>query len=247
MCCGFVALFVYNGINKAVASCSTRLKYKQVPFPAQYKEELPMKKRLLSLALAAILLTALIPTFAVADVGGWTMYVYTEDGGTLNVRSSPKTGDNQVGKLDYGESVWVYSISSNGWASIQWQSHYGEFITCYVMSRYLVNYKPGPKPTKAPSPTAAPSADSDKIIADMNREFSAAKKVAPYTVVARPARASGWVNLRWAPSTSMEVISKCTQGKRLTVLAELKKWYQVQDPDTGLIGFISTQYVSRVY
>ena len=49
-----------------------------------------MMKRLLSLALAAILLTALIPTFAVADVGGWTMYVYTEDGGTLNVRSSPK-------------------------------------------------------------------------------------------------------------------------------------------------------------
>ncbi|MBR0218282.1 MAG: SH3 domain-containing protein [Clostridia bacterium] len=206
-----------------------------------------MKKRLLSLALAVILLTAFIPTFAVADAGGWTMYVCTENGGSLNVRSSPKTGDNVVGRLEYGEAVWVYSISSSGWASIQWQSYYGEFITCYVMSRHLVNYNPGSRPTKAPSPTAAPSTDSDKIISDMNREFASARKVSPYTVVARPSRASGWVNLRWAPSTSMEVISKCTQGKRLTVLAELRNWYQVQDPDTGLIGFISNQYVSRVY
>lgn len=205
-----------------------------------------MKKRLLSLALAVILLTAFLPAFAVAEAG-WTMYVCTENGGSLNVRSSPKTGDNVIGKLNYGDSVFVYSISTNGWASIEWQSYYGEFFTAYVMSRHLVNYNPGARPTKAPSPTAAPSADSDRIIADMNREFASAKKVSPYTVAARPSRASGWVNLRWAPSTGMEVISKCTQGKRLTVLAELRNWYQVQDPETGLIGFISSQYVSRVY
>lgn len=205
-----------------------------------------MKKRLLSLALAVILLTAFLPAFAVAEAG-WTMYVCTENGGSLNVRSSPKTGDNVIGKLNYGDSVFVYSISTNGWASIEWQSYYGEFFTAYVMSRHLVNYNPGARPTKAPTPTAAPSADSDRIIADMNREFASAKKVSPYTVAARPSRASGWVNLRWAPSTGMEVISKCTQGKRLTVLAELRNWYQVQDPETGLIGFISSQYVSRVY
>ena len=80
----------------------------------------------------------------------------------------------------------------------------------------------------------------------MNAEFNTAKKVAaPYTVVARPSRASGWVNLRWAPSTEAERIATCKQGKELTVLAELKNWYQVQDPETGMIGFISNQYVTR--
>ena len=29
----------------------------------------------------------------------------------------------------------------------------------------------------------------------------------------------------------------------LTVLAETKNWYQVQDPATGMIGFIMRQYV----
>ena len=80
----------------------------------------------------------------------------------------------------------------------------------------------------------------------MNAEFASAKKVAvPYTVVARPSRASGWVNLRWAPTTEAERISTCKQGKELTVLAELKNWYQVQDPVTGMIGFISRQYVTK--
>ena len=32
---------------------------------------------------------------------------------------------------------------------------------------------------------------------------------------------------------------------QLTVLSELKDWYQVQDPATGMIGFISRQYVTR--
>jgi len=55
---------------------------------------------------------------------------------------------------------------------------------------------------------------------------------------------SGWVNLRWAPSTEAERIATCPQGKELTVLAELKNWYQVEDPATGMIGFIKRTFVS---
>ena len=116
-----------------------------------------------------------------------------------------------------------------------------------MQSRFLVNYKPSavPKSNSTAAPAAAPATDAAKALSDMNREFTTAKKVSPYTVTARPSRASGWVNLRWAPSTEAERIATCPQGKELTVLVEMKNWYQVQDPQTGMIGFISNKYVTR--
>ena len=206
-----------------------------------------MKKQIISLALIAALMAMLIPALAAAEER--TMYVYTDNGKSLNVRSAPNTGDNVIGSLKYGEPVDVISIS-NGWAKIWYgQSYYGEFGTAYVQSRFLLNYKPAPhsaQPTAAPSSgSASGTADYAKAFSAMNAEFATGKKVSPYTVVARPSRASGWVNLRWAPSTEAERIATCKQGKELTVLAELKNWYQVQDPVTGMIGFIIRQYVTK--
>jgi uncharacterized protein YgiM (DUF1202 family) len=79
----------------------------------------------------------------------------------------------------------------------------------------------------------------------MNAEFRSAVRVSPYTVISRPSRASGWVNLRWAPSTEAERIATCPQGKELTVIAQTNSWYQVQDPQTGMIGFIMQKFVYR--
>ncbi len=210
-----------------------------------------MMKRMISLALIAVLMAMFIPALAAAE--DRIMYVYTDNGKSLNVRSAPNTGDNIIGSLKYGEQVDVISIS-NGWANIWWgQSYYGEFGTAYVQSRFLLNYKPAPhavQPTAAPasgaaSGTASDNTDYTKAFSSMNAEFKSAKKVAaPYTVVARPSRASGWVNLRWAPSLEAERIATCPQGKALTVIGETKNWYQVRDPETGMIGFISKQYVS---
>ena len=204
-----------------------------------------MTKRLISLALIAVLMAMVIPALAASNDG--TMYVYTDNGGSLNVRSSPNTGNNIIGYLKYGEAVTVNATLSNGWTQILWkQNQYGEFSVAYVQSRFLLSYKPAPHSAQ---PTAAPTAnttDYAKVVSSMNAEFSSAKKVAaPYTVVARPSRASGWVNLRWAPTTEAERIATCKQGKELTVLVELKNWYQVQDPETGMIGFISRQYVTK--
>ena len=211
-----------------------------------------MTKRLISLVLIAVLMAMLIPSLAFADYYG-TQWVYTDNGKSLNVRSAPNTGDNIIGSLAYGAEVYVYKMLDNGWAQIMWeQNQYGEFGAAYVQRRFLVNHKPSSKPSQ-PAATAAPasggSSDSTnytKEFTSMNSEFRSAKKVdAPYTVVARPSRASGWVNLRWAPSTEAERIATCKQGKELTVLSELNNWYQVQDPVTGMIGFISRQYVTK--
>ena len=207
-----------------------------------------MTKRIISLALIAMMLAMFIPAIAAAD-GEWTMYVYTDNGGTLNVRNEPMKGDNVVGTLNYGDAVSVRMTMANGWAAISWV-HADNFVG-YVQSRFLVNYKPAAKGSgsssskTSTSTSTANTTDAKKVLSQMNAEFAAGKKVSPYTVVSRPSRASGWVNLRWAPTTEAERIATCPQGKELTVIAELKNWYQVQDPATGMIGFISRQYVTK--
>ena len=197
-----------------------------------------MAKKLLSLALLMSLALALLAPAALADT---TMYVYTENRGSLNVRSSEGVGNNVVGKLAYGTKVTVVTIY-NGWAMIYYpygdpDGYYANYA--YVQSRYLVKTMPG-------TPTPAPSGggSSGTTIAQLNAQFRTGVKVAPYTVISRPSRASGWVNLRWAPSTDAERIATCPQGKELLVLAELRDWYQVQDPATGMIGFINRQFVT---
>ena len=212
-----------------------------------------MTKKLISLMLAAMLAVTLIPALAAADGYYGTQWVYTDNGKTLNMRSTPSTGDNVIGRLKYGAEVTVVQMLDNGWAQILWeQNANGEFGTAYVQRRFLVNHQPTSQPTQ-PAQTVTPASGSTaaatdyaKVFTSMNTEFRSARKVAaPYTVLVRPSRASGWVNLRWAPSTEAERIATCKQGKELTVLAELKNWYQVQDPETGMIGFISRQYVTK--
>lgn len=199
-----------------------------------------MTRKLIALALAVVMAALLIPAVVAAD-SGWIMYVYTDNGKTLNVRRDPMVADNIIGQLKFGEAVSVRMTTSNGWACIDWSS--GE--VAYVQSRFLVNSQPGIRPAPSGSGTAPATTDAAKILTDMNAEFRSARQVVPFTVTARPTRASGWVNLRWAPSTESERIATCPQGKELTVLAEMKNWYQVQDPMTGMIGFISRKYVSK--
>ena len=199
-----------------------------------------MARKLIALALAVVMAALLIPAVVAAD-SGWIMYVYTDNGKTLNVRRDPMVADNIIGQLKFGEAVSVRMTTSNGWACIDWSS--GE--VAYVQSRFLVNSQPGIRPAPSGGGTAPATTDAAKILTDMNAEFRSARQVVPFTVTARPTRASGWVNLRWAPSTESERIATCPQGKELTVLAEMKNWYQVQDPMTGMIGFISRKYVSK--
>lgn len=202
-----------------------------------------MSKRLISLLLTVMIAATLFIPLAFAD--GWIMYVYTDNGRTLNVRSDPMGGKNIIGRLEYGSAVSVRMTTANGWAVIDYAA--GEGGVAYVQSRFLVSKKPSRK-SVTPVPSTQPASDTTdaaRVLNAMNAEFRSAVKVAPYTVISRPSRASGWVNLRWAPSTEAERIATCPQGKELTVLAQTASWYQVQDPQTGMIGFIMQKFVSR--
>ena len=222
-----------------------------------------MNRKLLSLVLALTLILGLAAAFA-ESVGSYTyldqsvmtMYVYTDNGKGLNVRSTPYVGDNIIGLAPYGSKLSVIRFLDNGWACIKWD-RIGE---AYVQSRFLQWYEPAPlspitptpRPTAVPTiqPTAAPYIPTPVYtdpLADLNREFRTARLVTPFVVQVRPSRASGWVNMRWAPSKDAEIIANYRSGAKLTVIAETQSWYQVIDPDTDATGFMMKTYTTRQY
>ena len=209
-----------------------------------------MKKRLIALLTVLVLAAVLIPA-AVAeddtamDSAGY-YYVYTENGKGLNVRATP--GGEVVGSLKYGTRIYCYyRDGGNGWALIDYKYNmpgvgYGTYA-CFISSRYLRKSKPEAKPSGSSSSSSAASAGTTDVATEINTEFKSAKKVIPFSVTVRPSRAGGWVNMRWAPSKSAEILATYKANEKLLVIRELKNWYQVEDQDTGDVGFISKQYV----
>ena len=198
-----------------------------------------MIRRILTLtAAAALLIGLLLPAVSLA---GTEMYVYTANGKGLNCRTEPYVGDNIIKSIPYGTKVYVEYHLGNGWSCIRWS---GAYSVAYVQSRFLVSYQPSTGPvTTIPSGTVT---DNASTVAELNVIFKTYRRVAnPYYVTARPVRASGWVNLRFAPTKQAEVISTHRDNDRLIVIAELAGWYQVEDPDTGAVGYMVSQYVSR--
>ena len=221
-----------------------------------------MAKRIFSFSLVlALLILCVTPVLA-----NTTMYVYTDNRKPLNVRSAPYVGDNLITTAPYGAAINVIQLQDDGWAKIQWTPS----VVAYVQSRYLqwtrpdlstpvpATPTPTPVPTAAPTavpyyptaapyyPTAEPYSYYTDSLATLNAEFRTARIVTPFTIIVRPARSSGWVNMRWAPSKDVEMITTCRNDVRLTVIAETQSWYQVVDPDSEATGFIMKAYTTRV-
>ncbi len=196
-------------------------------------------KKLIGWLLAVTLLAALAAP-ALAETQGETMYVYTQNGKPLQVRSSMSTTeDNVVGSLPYGAKVITFGSPQPGWTYVE----YGTSGAHYVMSRYLVRSKPAPYSPSGPTPAKGFDTRSATTVEQINTLLASAKFVAPYSVTTRPTRSSGWVYLRWLPSKNSTQIATFGGNYHLTVIAELKDWYQVEDPETGKVGFIYKSYI----
>ena len=201
-------------------------------------------KKVIGLLLVMVLLVLSVPV-SLSESQGTEMYVCTGNGKPLNVRSSMSTEDdsNIIGSLKYGTKVIIYG-HRDGWALIDYGNTAG-----YIMYRYLVKEKPAPySPSDKSSGSAAQKSTSfstkdASTVAQLNTLIASAKFVTPYTVTVRPARASGWVYLRWFPSKSAEAMATFRANYELTVIAELKDWYQVSDPESGKVGFVYKSYV----
>ena len=99
-----------------------------------------MKKTLVFLCIVVIVATTLLPLIALAD----TRYVYTKDGKSLNLRSTPKSNTgNKIGNIPYGTKIIVREYLDDGWAYVKYGKRFG-----YVMSKYLWEVKPLPKKTR---------------------------------------------------------------------------------------------------
>ena len=211
-----------------------------------------MNKRILSMIMAVIMAVLMAVTVAAAeddstpDSAGY-YYVYTENGKGLNVRATP--GGEIVGSLKYGTRIYCYyRDGGNGWALIDYTYDmpgvgYGTYA-CFLSSRYLRKSKPPARTSGSSSASSKASAAEDPTT-EINAEFRSAKKVEPFSVTVRPSRASGWVNLRWAPSKSAEIMATYKANEKLLVIKETDNWYQVEDQDTGDVGFISKQFTVK--
>ena len=201
-------------------------------------------KKLISILTAVVLLLTVTVSFASAEgnsLGLGAMFVYTENGKTLNVRSSPETGDNIIGHLKYGTKVNVVAFEG-GWAKIAYLGG-----NAWVPSRFLQWYAPGPKPapqpTPQPQPQPQPDPQPDPDTEQMNEELRSEVGIPQTIVEAQARRASGWVNMRFNPSRKTECIETCPDGTQLTAFAETINWYHVTDPVTGNSGYIRKEFL----
>ena len=207
-----------------------------------------MKKMLSLLLIAALMAAVLIPLALAEDEepspeAGY-YYVYTENGKELNVRDQPGFGGNVVGWLKYGTRIHVDAFTNESWALITYQYDkpgygVGQYAA-WVNRRFLRTTKPDPKP----SGSSGSSGSSGDLLTEINQQFRSAKQVDEYTITVRPTRVTGWVNLRWAPSKSSELMATYRANDQLIVICEMTDWLQVRDPFTGNVGFLNKVFVA---
>ncbi|MBQ7184539.1 MAG: SH3 domain-containing protein [Clostridia bacterium] len=200
-----------------------------------------MMKKLIALML--VLMSALTMCFSVAgaeNLGTKTMYVYTENLGTLNVRRDPivKNG-NVIGELEYGAKVTVLVIPmvNADWTAIRYSK--GNDGVAYVMTRFLSATKPD---------MSKKEAQQKQHLADLeelNRQIATFKPLdRKLKLITVPPRTSGWMNFRKGPGVASERIASFPDGRALTAIGETAKWYQVIDDATGQTGYVSKLYVN---
>ena len=197
-----------------------------------------MLKKILSLTLAAVFMLAVIASAAIAEeaVEKKTYYVYTENGKALNVRNAPN--GEVIGHLNYGEKVEVKSFINDYWALISFRND----EPAYVSARFLITVEP--EELKKAIEEELETITGDPIT-DIDAEFAAAVDVEDYKITARPARVTSVVNMRWIPSETGRIIAQYKATEQLIVLKELAHYLQVQDPDTGDVGYIHKKFAAR--
>ncbi len=193
-----------------------------------------MNKRIIAFLLVLGIMAAVLAPCASAY--GMTKYVYTRNGKPLNVRAQPSINSALLGTIPFGKAVTVQNYTTDyTWAVISFNG-----MTAYVMTQYLVDGSP--VSPVIPTPSSGGNGNVQNIINSMENEFRTYHVVSPYTVLAKPVRASGWVNLRYAPSTEFGHAGNLYANTQLTVIAETTNWLQVRLNDTGVTGYVMRQY-----
>ena len=211
-----------------------------------------MKKAVCLLSVIVLLTLTCVPALAISIRGvnpGMTLYVKTT-GGTLNVRETPNPKAAVHYKLPNHTPVVAYDNYSDGFLLVEFKVN-GKFATGYVSLDYLSAEKPSKVNNNGAivvgGSTAKPEPKTETLVSKL--DFASFKLIDPnwmLIIAAKPSRPGGFVNFRWAPCTDAALIQKMYKGMEMKVIAEGKKWYQVQNEE-GYIGFISKEFTEVVY
>lgn len=163
-------------------------------------------------------------------------YVSTGNTGKLNVRSAPKTNtDNLIAQLDNGTRVVIIEyLQNNTWVKVEFP-HNGRIAVGYVQNRYLTSTNPA----AAVKPAGNTASTSEAL------NFKNFKHVQPTTMCVKPSTPGGYVNLRWAPSKSVSVMTKLYADAAVIMIAKDSTWAQVYDPTTGYVGFMMLSFLKK--
>ena len=209
-----------------------------------------MKKVIAILSMMVLLLASLAPAALAKETelpGGMydkpkTMYVVTENLGTLNIRSEPRVKNgNVIAELDYGTKVTVLGevVVNSDWLVIEYKK--AKDGVAYAMRRFLSAKKPD---------MSKKDAQDKQHLADLeelNRQIATYKPLdTKLKLITVPPRTSGWMNFRKGPGVAAERIASFPDGRPLTAIGETAKWYQVIDDATGTTGYVSKLYVNVV-
>ena len=200
-----------------------------------------MKRTIALLMTLALLITACAVIPAVSSAELLPMYVYTPNGKTVNVRSTPDTTDNSniITRLKYGSKVMVEFINASGWAVVMIDGR-----EAYIQGRFLQDNPPAAKPT--PSPAEKEEQERKTEQDKLNKELKSEKEIAePYYITVRATRTSGWVNFRVGPSKITSRITSFPDAKELIAISETSNWYRARDPETQKIGYIHKNYATK--
>lgn len=197
-----------------------------------------MKKNL-PLALLCLLL-ALTPALAMAE----TMYVTSNNGGNVNLRSGPSTDDDVVISVAFGQPVEVIEMMPGSpWVNVNYNGNFG-----YIMMRYLSYEQPVPPPVPNPNPGPAPKPNPNPADANAKylKELFGGFQSAGFDAVVVPSTPTTYVNLRWAPTQSAPVRSQYWAGTVLRVISQNAAWSEVYDPQTGTYGYMMSRFLRPV-
>lgn len=174
------------------------------------------------------LLTLLCGLFAAAQADVGTYYVKTANKGYLNLREAPSTNAHVLGHLNYGTAMSVV-LFNNGWAYVKVNNQYGWVLASNIST---VNPNGG-------SGGGGSGYDNKTLKNDMFEGFTPVS----YEVIVNPTRRTGYVNLRWAPSTSAKPMDIRYYGYPLRVLQDNGVWCQVYDEQAGISAFVMKEYL----
>ena len=193
-----------------------------------------MNKRIISLMAILVLLLSMFVFTAASATAYYPVYSHCPNGKPLNVREGPGKDYWIINKIPYGDPIYVIGETADGW----YELNDGGFVQAALTSHTY----PGPYVPPTPMPTP----DPNKKKADLEKVYATAKSVEPYLITLKATvRSKGVANVRWAPSKSSKLLKAYPAGTQLRVIAELDKWYQVEDPLTNQVGFVNTAYVEK--